>query len=194
MEPARKPPSMHARAEGDLQFIRSVMQKTLHWLPLPGWGIAAVGLLGLVTAAITSLLQQGAWVVAWCITATLSLALTLATSGWQWRHSGRSLLLEGFSKFWLSLLPAFAVALLLTVALVRADLYRLLPGCWLLLYGLGVLHASRHTVPLVQWMGWAFLLVGTPALFADWPNGFMALGFGLVHLVFGLLLARSENG
>lgn len=192
MEPEPEIPSVHRRAEGDLQFIRAVMQRSILWLPLPGWGIALVGVLGLLTAGLTHFLRETAWVLAWGVAAVLSLALTLGTSGWQLRHSGRSLLRGGFGKFWLGLLPAFGVAALLTLALIQVQQYALLPGTWLMLYGLGVLHASRHTVPLVRWMGGAFLLLGAPALFASWPNGFMGLGFGGIHLIFGLLIASSD--
>ena len=45
-------------------------------------------------------------------------------------------------------------------------------------------------------MGSLFLLLGALALLAPsaWGDGFMAAGFGGLHVVFGVLIARKHGG
>jgi hypothetical protein len=45
-------------------------------------------------------------------------------------------------------------------------------------------------------MGVCFMATGAAALFApaSWADGFMAAGFGGLHIAFGLLIARRHGG
>jgi hypothetical protein len=68
---------------------------------------------------------------------------------------------------------------------------------WLLFYGLALVagwgSVAREIVPL---LGLAFVLIGTVALFAPpaWGVLFLAAGFGGLHVVFGLVIARRFGG
>jgi hypothetical protein len=70
-----------------------------------------------------------------------------------------------------------------------------LPGTWLLLFGAGVVSAGALSVPIVPALGTCFMFLGVAAfMFPAWGNLWMALGFGGLHLVFGLSIARRYGG
>ena len=66
----------------------------------------------------------------------------------------------------------------------------------MLLYGVAVIAAGTFSVRIVPVMGLAFMIVGTVALFAppSWSALSMAAGFGVLHLLFGALIARRHGG
>ena len=95
-----------------------------------------------------------------------------------------------------SLSPPIVAGALVTVVLARAHLNHAIPGVWLLLYGTGVTTGGMFSVPAVPIMGLCFMLLGAVALFAppEFANWFMAAGFGGLHLVFGVIIARRYGG
>ena len=62
------------------------------------------------------------------------------------------------------------------------------PGC-LIFYGLALVNASKYTLGEVKWLGYGQILLGILNLW--WTgNGlyFWALGFGLLHIIYGALM------
>ncbi|MBW3629376.1 MAG: hypothetical protein KY464_08780, partial [Gemmatimonadetes bacterium] len=91
--------------------------------------------------------------------------------------------------------PLLAGALLTTVV-YHAGLLAMLPGMWLLLFGVGIVAAGSYSVRIVPVMGSSFMLLGAVALLLplSWANEVMALGFGGLHIFFGVLIARRHGG
>jgi hypothetical protein len=88
----------------------------------------------------------------------------------------------------------------LTAVLRQAGESRLIPGAWLLLYGCAVLSASMMTgtaiMRVIGAMGTLFVIFGVLAfeLPLRWHNLILGLGFGALHLVFGVLIGRINRG
>jgi len=189
--------SINERALENLRYIRETMERAGSFTAVPGWGGILMGISALLTAVISSRLPSNdLWVASWLGEAVLALAI----GGWamsQKAKAGQSTLLGGPGrKFALSLCPAMIAGGILTVVLYRNGLFALMPGVWLLLYGVAVVTGGAFSVNIVPIMGISFMMLGTIALFspAVWANWFMAGGFGVLQIVFGVVIARRYGG
>jgi hypothetical protein len=130
--------------------------------------------------------------------ATAGIALTLGAGAMlrKARMINESVFEGAGRRFALGMLPTHLAAIVLTAVLARMGLYSLLPGTWLLLYGAGVVTAGAYSVKIVPVMGFCFMALGGAALTLplNWGSTWMALGFGGVHVVFGLIIARKHGG
>jgi len=181
----------------NLSFIRQTMERATAFTAVPGWGGVGMGLLALGAAAIAETrITRTEWLVTWLATSGLGLTLGGWTMTAKARRAGTTVFSYSGRRFVLSYVPPLLVGGLLTGMLVRAGLWSALPGTWLLLYGTGVVTGGAFSVRVVPLMGLCFMALGAVALFAPpaWGNFFMAAGFGVLHIVFGLIIARRYGG
>ena len=192
-----EPPALHARAMDNLRFIRETMERASSFTAVPGWGGVLMGVTAL-GAAVVAAQQTSAkgWLTTWLVEAFLALLI----GGWAMDRKARRAetpLLSGPGrKFALSFSPPMIVGALLTVALYRAGLTSAIPGMWLLLYGTAVVTGGAFSVKVVPVMGLCFMAMGAFTLFspATWRDVLMAAGFGLLHIIFGIYIARRHGG
>ncbi|MDB5269202.1 MAG: hypothetical protein JWP58_2242 [Hymenobacter sp.] len=95
--------------------------------------------------------------------------------------------------------PARRVAVALAVPLVAGGLFCLrlylggdagmvMPGL-LVFYGLALLNASKYTLDEIRWLGLTQIVLGLLAMLQPgWGLLYFALGFGLGHIGYGLLM------
>ncbi len=192
-----EPVAMEVHAADNLRFIRETMERAGSFTALPGWGGAAIGLTAGVAAWVAA--RQVAareWLTIWLIEAAVAVAIAWVTAVLKARAARMPLLSGPGRKFALSFAPPLLVGALLTFVLYQAGLERVLPGMWLLLYGTAVVTGGAFSVRIVPVMGLCFMLVGVAALFAPAGTGdwFMAVGFGGLQFVFGLVIAWKYGG
>ena len=88
----------------------------------------------------------------------------------------------------------------LTVVYLQLGSRHAIAGTWLLLYGCAVLSASTVTAAgiarLICLMGALFVALGsiTFALPAPAHTLMLGLGFGVLHVIFGILIGRHSDG
>ena len=192
-----EPPALHDRAMDNLRFIREAMERASAFTAVPGWGQVWIGLTGLLAAFVASRQESfEAWLLVWLAEALASLVI----AGWTMYRKARAaetpLLSRPGRKLASNFAPPMLAGALLTVVFYRAGLTAMLPGLWLLLYGTGVVTGGAFSVRPVPVMGLCFMFVGAAALFCPeaWGGAFLAAGFGLLHIVFGLHIARCYGG
>jgi hypothetical protein len=181
----------------NLSFIRQTMERATAFTAVPGWGGVGMGMLALGASAVANTrITPREWLIAWLGTAVAALTLGGWTMASKARRAGTAVFSYSGRRFVLSYVPPLLVGALLTGVLVRAGLYQALPGTWLLLYGTGVVTGGAFSVRVVPLMGLCFMALGVVALFgpAAWGNPLMAVGFGGLHIIFGLLIARRYGG
>jgi hypothetical protein len=191
------PPEMQARAMDNLQFIRETMEAAATFTAVSGWGTVLIGLTALVAAGLAAATQSTVrWVFIWMCEAVISVGISIYTMSLKSRAAGLPLWSEPARKIVFSFVPPMMVGALFTLVCFEHGLLGLLPGVWMLLYGVGVVAAGTFSVRIVPVMGLAFMVVGTVALFApaSWTTACMAVGFGGLHLFFGALIARRHGG
>ena len=190
------PPALHARAMDNLSFIRHTMERAAAFTAVPGWGGVGMGLVALGAAAVAAGRPAREWLATWLLAAVAAFAIGGWTMVGKARRGGTTVLSYSGRRFVLSWIPPIAVGALLTLALVRQGSFGTLPGTWLLLYGTGVVTGGAFSVRVVPIMGLCFMALGAAALLgpATWGDPLMAAGFGGLHVMFGLIIARRYGG
>ena len=194
---SRAPIPIDARAADHLRYIRETMERAGEFTAVPGWGGVAMGVTALVAAFFASRqVTAERWLSIWLIEAFVAVAIAAPAAATKAHRANAKLLSGPGRKFLLSFAPPIVVGGLLTYALSHAGLHALLPGVWLLLYGTGIVTAGAFSVRVVPIMGLCLMLLGAAALFVPRGTGdlFMAFGFGLVQIGFGVWIARRYGG
>ena len=195
--PRREPIPIDARAADHLRYIRETMASAAEFTAVPGWGGVAMGITAIAAAYVASRqATPGAWLVVWLVEAFVAVAIAAPAAATK-AHRANSRLFSGPGrKFLLSFAPPIVVGALLTYTLDHYGALTALPGVWLLLYGTAIVTGGAFSVRVVPVMGLCLMLLGAVALFAPvgWGDGFMAAGFGVVHVGFGWWIARHYGG
>ena len=203
MEPATRlrsasdPISLDDRARDNLQFIRRTMERGPAFTAVPGWGGVAMGVSALVATGLAAgrPTVEG-WLLVWLAEAALAVGIGSWAMSRKARRAGLPLLSGTGRKFLLGFLPPAAAGGVLTGAVFQSGDLALLPGVWLLLYGVAVVAAGTFSVRAVPLMGLCFMATGAVALYLGpgWSDPLMGAGFGGLHVLFGFYIARRHGG
>jgi hypothetical protein len=195
--PLPQPIPIDARAADHLRYIRETMERAGEFTAVPGWGGVAMGATALAAAFLASRQSSPrAWLAVWLAEVFVAVAIAAPAAATKARRANSSLFSGPGRKFALSFAPPIVVGGLLTLAFFQAGAIAFLPGVWLLLYGTAIVTGGAFSVRVVPVMGRCLMVLGAAALFAPatWGNLFMAAGFGLVQIGFGVWIALRYGG
>ena len=98
-------------------------------------------------------------------------------------------------RFLMCLCPPLLVGAVLTWQLWIHAQITLIPGVWLLMYGCAVMAASTLTRRALAVMGTLLAALGVIALQVPvlYQNAVLGVGFGGLHLLFGILIGRRNR-
>ncbi len=191
-----EPPSLHGRAIDNLEFIRDAMQRSTEFTAVPGYGGALMGATAIGATIIASQQNWRFWLVTWLVEACLAFAIGLLTMWQKSKTVETPLNSTPARKFARGFAPPIVAGIILTAMLYFNSLFEYLPTTWLTLYGTAVVAGGAYSVKAVPIMGWFFILLGATAIFVPigYGNWLMGAGFGGLHIIFGLIIARNYGG
>jgi hypothetical protein len=188
--------ALDTHALGTLQYIRASIDAA-GLLAVPGSAGIAMGAVGILTALLVSLKPLAEhWLQIWLIAGLVAIACGTALMVHQVLARGTALYRGPLRKFLMCLCPPLLVGAVLTWQLwLRAD-FTLIPGIWLLMYGCAVMAASTLTRRALAVMGALLAVLGIIALQVPvtFQNAMLGLGFGGLHLLFGILIGGGRRG
>lgn len=207
-QPPSEPPALHDRAIQDLSFIRRTMEGACAFTDVPGWGLVGIGVTAIGAAFLAAAQPNaGSWLAVWLVEAVLGAGIGGGTTWIKMRRrvrtDGAPVLSAPARKFLFGFYPAMLAGAVLTFALVdmqelarASTVPRVLPGVWLLLYGVGITTAGAFSVRAVPLMGLGLMAFGAIALVIPTmsANLLLALGFGVWQIAFGIWIARRHGG
>jgi hypothetical protein len=191
------PVNIGDRALDNLRFIRETMERSASFTAIPGYGGILMGVTA-IGAAIIAHYQPSlrGWLVTWLVEAFLAFGIGILAMWQKAKNSGDSLNSAPARKFAFGFAPPLIAGIILTGLLYFKGLFTYLPAVWLTLYGTAVVTGGAYSVRIVPIVGWIFMSLGLVSVFlpTGYGNLLMGLGFGLLHLVFGLIVARRYGG
>lgn len=188
---------MHQHALDNLRYIRSTMENAADFTAVPGYGMMLVGCSALLASWLALRVSSPeAWLAIWTAEGMAALMLAFLSMLLKANHANVSLTSRPARRFALGFAPPLLAGAALTAAFSRSLNYEQMPGLWLLLYGAAVVTGGMSSVRVVPVMGCCFMAFGGLALFVPptLAKMLMGAGFGLLHLCFGLYIARKHGG
>ena len=99
-------------------------------------------------------------------------------------------------RFFVSYFAPIIAAAVITLMLTRAQWFDAMPAVWLLSYGASFISSGAYSIRVVPQMGVCFMLLGAAASVVSFPvaNILLGAGFGGLHIIYGLIIARNYGG
>lgn len=196
-ENSEEPINIGDRAFDNLRFIRETMERSAHFTAIPGYGGALMGATAIGAAIIAhNQVNYRGWLITWLTEAFLAFAIGIFAMWQKAKNSGDSLVSAPSRKFALAFAPPLVAGVILTALFYFKGLWEYLPTVWLTLYGTAVVTGGAYSVKIVPIVGWIFIALGfisvfLPPIYNDYLMGF---GFGVLQIVFGLIVAKKYGG
>lgn len=194
---APEPIALHSHALDNLRFIRDTMERAGHFTAVPGWGMVAMGLSALGAAKLANLQTSlEGWLWIWLAEAVVALGIGGLAVQRKARSTQTPIATDAARRFLLSFGPSLLAGAILTAQLLRSGVPSMLPGTWLCLYGTGVVTGGAFSARVVPAMGLAFIGLGCATFYLPpaWADLALAVAFGGVHILFGVVIARRYGG
>ena len=196
-EPARAAARLSDRAEDNLKFIRETMERSTHFTAVPGYGGILMGVTAIVAAYIAHRqVYLRDWLIVWLTEAGLAAAIGLLAMWQKSKIAGQSLFSVPAKKFAFGFAAPLVCGVAITLGLWSFEHYEVMTPVWMLLYGAAVVTGGAFSVRIVPVMGWLFMAAGIVQFLlpASYGNLLMGASFGLLHIIFGGVIAKRYGG
>ena len=192
-------------AREHLLYIRQTLEAAGQFTAVPGKCLVVAGMAALSGVLFNLMVTRAPWeptaslplaLNTWAVVLGVSVAIVSAGIYYKSRQTRTRIQAPLLRKLLWSLCPALFVGGILTSLAVRTNNLAWLPTIWLGCYGAAVTNGGQVSVPAVRTMGCCFLAAAMGAAITPPRLGltWLALGFGWLHLVFGIYIARRHHG
>ena len=195
----------------DLQEIKSLMERSSRFLSLSGLSGVSAGIVALIGAFVTYLIlgfgqirydehlyllgssSRSTLLYQLLLVAILTFLVAFGSALYFsyrkakrnnlkiWDHTTRRMLIHLF-------IPLIAGGLFALILLYRND-GTLLASITLIFYGLALVNAGKYTLGEIHYLGISEIVLGLLAgIFTCWGLVFWAIGFGILHIIYGLVM------
>lgn len=192
-----EPVNLSDRAIDNLRFIRETMERSTHFTAVPGYGGLLMGVTATVAAYIANIqVYLVDALTVWLVEAALAFAIGLLAMWQKSKIAGQPLLSAPGKKFAMSFLPPLVAGIVIVLGLWRYGHYYVMAPVCMISYGAAVVCGGAFSVRVVPVMGWCFMALGAIAFIVptNYSNAMMAASFGLLHIVFGAIIAKRYGG
>jgi hypothetical protein len=194
---AGEPIHIGDRALDNLAFIRETMERSTSFTAVPGYGGILMGITAIIAAFIASTqeLRQDR-LITWFAEAGIAFAIGVLGMWYKSRIGDTSLFSAPALKFARAFSPPLIAGVIITLGMWRFDHLETMIPVWIVSYGAAVVSGGSYSVKIVPIMGWVFILLGAAAfaLPAGYGNIYMGATFGVVHIIFGAVIAKRYGG
>ena len=191
------PEPLSGRAADNLRYIRQAMERSATFTSIPGWGGVVMGAIALIAATVAAgQPTEELWLATWLMAAALAAIVGLVSMIRKARGAGAPLTGANARRFAMGMAAPFIAGAAITYELWTVRSFAAMAPAWLLLYGAGVLTGGIVSVPVVRAIGVCFMTLGIAAIASpsEWGNVWLAVGFGGLHVGFGIYIARNYGG
>ncbi|AHW60505.1 hypothetical protein SAMN05444285_11323 [Draconibacterium orientale] len=193
----------------ELKDIRNIMERSSRFLSLSGLSGILVGIYALVGAffanrivhqfpyaipeehlndVLTSVFVIGITVL------ILSLFTIYVLTVKQAKKEQKPIWGPGSKLLLINLLIPLATGGILTTILALRGYYGIVSPCFLIFYGLALVNAAKYTRPEILSLGLVEIVLGLlAATFPGYGLYFWAIGFGILHIIYGFMFLNREN-
>lgn len=194
----------------ELKDIRNIMERSSRFLSLSGLSGIMVGIYALIGAffayrivyiqfpsAVRQEYINNTLTAVFIIGITvlvLSLFTIYVLTVKQAKKEQKPIWGPGSKLLLINLLIPLATGGILTTILAFRGYYGVVSPCFLIFYGLALVNAAKYTRPEILSLGLVEIVLGLlAAIFPGYGLYFWAIGFGILHIIYGFMFLNREN-
>ena len=194
----------------DLKEIKDIMNRTTRFISLSGLSGISTGIVALIGAflAYQTIFKDHDYLVynavelnsnsleRLLLIAIGTLAIAIGTAIFftvrKTKNQNKRVWDNKTKRLLINLLIPLITGGLLCFMLMLQGFVGILPSLTLIFYGLALVNGSKYTLPEIRNLGVAEILLGLLAFqFINYGLLFWALGFGIVQIIYGLIIQRK---
>lgn len=189
----------------DISEIRSIMERSSRFISLSGLSGVMAGIYALLGAYVAHLILQDYrvqphdQVITYLMTDAFIVLLLAVGTGFflttrRARAQGATIWDASARRLLINLLIPLAVGGIFSLILIFRGMVGIIAPSMLIFYGLALVNASKYTLSDIRYLGFAEIVLGLlAAIVSGYSLLFWAIGFGVLHIIYGTLMYYTHE-